>query len=456
VVINDDTLMVYVGEIEKPDTPTLQSAFGTTPPHPSNNEDSAAWFDGFGANSNSEYFEVMVRIHRRMYEFGMYPYQAHWPVWYYGDPLTQDSSGYCVDGEFRYNERCESLLSEVPYSFLQTMGTYLFQTRPGVWAPCGVRQDRATPEEWQQVLQTFYSESKDYNLLSYVDEPFGTIWTDETKGLAATTMRAAYEYGNGFAATLPNLSYLDKLADWDAPLKRYIFNASQSSELPDATLLDNLPDGSDYWYYAVWNGFMYVDGKTGNRSEPADDLAEDMAIRCWQDGAGGLLYWRIISPEATSHWNDQAHWIDPTWKLSKRFWLLREDLFNLHAWLTAASALHGRETVAGYISGYHGEDIRYMLYQLCAIVEPSTVEEALRTYANHHQCISPNPDAALQKAIYAAGMVPTSNEFSYAHHDGTQWIGQRAESLTSPTNPTVFYVLVPEWGSVYQIPAEVD
>jgi hypothetical protein len=265
-------------------------------------------------------------------------------------------------------------------------------------------------------------------------------------------MRAAYEAGNGFAATLPNLGFLDKVHDRDITLSRYIFNASQGRELPDETLLASLP--SEYWYYATWNGFVYVDGKNGHPDHAADDLAEDMALLCWKDKAKGFLYWRIISPGAK--WNSQSHWIDPAYKFSKRFWLLREDVFGLHDWLTLASELHGRETVASYIDGYHGENIRYMLYQLCDNVEPIEVEDAMRTYANHYQCISPNPDAALQKSIYAAGMVPTSNEFNYQHHDGTQWIGQRAESLTSPANPTVFYVLVPDWGSVYQIPAEVD
>ena len=103
LTINGDPLTIFVSDVAKPAQPTLRSAFGTTPPHPSINEESAAWFEGHGANENHEYFEVMVRIHRRMFPFGMNPYQVHWPVWFNNAPLTQDSSGYCVVCNFQQN-----------------------------------------------------------------------------------------------------------------------------------------------------------------------------------------------------------------------------------------------------------------------------------------------------------------------------------------------------------------
>ena len=58
----------------------------------------------------------------------------------------------------------------------------------------------------------------------------------------------------------------------------------------------------------------------------------------------------------------------------------------------------------------------------------ATLEEALRKTAQKEQRIQFNRDAALQKAIFAAGFVPNSPEFPLSF-GGVDYIGQRSEHL---------------------------
>ena len=71
---------------------------------------------------------------------------------------------------------------------------------------------------------------------------------------------------------------------------------------------------------------------------------------------------------------------------------------------------------------------------------------ALLPSAERRQVIQFNPKAALQKRIFADGLVPNSPEFSVSV-GGTDYVGQRAESLQSRA-ARVYYVAVPEWGEV--------
>ena len=57
-----------------------------------------------------------------------------------------------------------------------------------------------------------------------------------------------------------------------------------------------------------------------------------------------------------------------------------------------------------------------------------------------------NPDAALQKAIYAAGFVPTSGEFDVTIA-GTAYRGQRAERL-SDGQVRVYFAVIGDWAHV--------
>lgn len=86
-------------------------------------------------------------------------------------------------------------------------------------------------------------------------------------------------------------------------------------------------------------------------------------------------------------------------------------------------------------------------------VEPPAPEKELRTLliekGQENQVIEFNPDAALQKQIFADGFVPNSSEFSVTH-EGTEYIAQRAEHLGSG-EVRVYYVSVGEWDKVQQV-----
>ncbi len=75
-----------------------------------------------------------------------------------------------------------------------------------------------------------------------------------------------------------------------------------------------------------------------------------------------------------------------------------------------------------------------------------TVGRALLPVAERRQVIQFNPNAALQKRIFADGLVPNSPEFSVSV-SGTEYVGQRAESLQSRAS-WAYYVAVPAWDEV--------
>jgi hypothetical protein len=62
------------------------------------------------------------------------------------------------------------------------------------------------------------------------------------------------------------------------------------------------------------------------------------------------------------------------------------------------------------------------------------------------QVIQFNPDAALQKRIFADGFVPNSGEFDITHQ-GVVYRGQRAERLDTG-EVRVYYAAVGDWENV--------
>ena len=66
-----------------------------------------------------------------------------------------------------------------------------------------------------------------------------------------------------------------------------------------------------------------------------------------------------------------------------------------------------------------------------------------------HQVIQFNPDAALQKRIFADGFVPNSPEFALTI-DGVNYICQRAEHLGTG-EVRVYHVIVGDWGNVQHV-----
>ncbi|MEZ4770898.1 MAG: hypothetical protein R2844_21080 [Caldilineales bacterium] len=85
--------------------------------------------------------------------------------------------------------------------------------------------------------------------------------------------------------------------------------------------------------------------------------------------------------------------------------------------------------------------------------EPAeTLEQALLAEAQRRQVIEFNPNAALQKQIFAAGFVPNSPEFELSHQ-GIAYVAQRAENLQTG-EVRVYYVPVGDWGNIaYQSPS---
>ena len=73
--------------------------------------------------------------------------------------------------------------------------------------------------------------------------------------------------------------------------------------------------------------------------------------------------------------------------------------------------------------------------------------------AEKRQVIEFNPQAALQKAIFAAGFVPNSPGFETVR-EGVRYIAQRAEHLNSG-EVRIYFVKVGDWGNVaYQVRAK--
>ncbi|MFN8471679.1 MAG: endo-1,3-alpha-glucanase family glycosylhydrolase [Anaerolineae bacterium] len=72
--------------------------------------------------------------------------------------------------------------------------------------------------------------------------------------------------------------------------------------------------------------------------------------------------------------------------------------------------------------------------------------DAVASEAQKKQVMQFNPDAALQKRIFADGFVPNSGEFTVSI-DGTQVTGQRAENLRDG-RVRVYYVRNGDWGNV--------
>ena len=75
-----------------------------------------------------------------------------------------------------------------------------------------------------------------------------------------------------------------------------------------------------------------------------------------------------------------------------------------------------------------------------------------RLAAEEAQAIQFNPDAALQKAIYAEGFdgfLPNSPEFDITH-DGVEYRAQRAEHLGTG-EVRVYYCVMGDWQNVYYV-----
>ena len=76
----------------------------------------------------------------------------------------------------------------------------------------------------------------------------------------------------------------------------------------------------------------------------------------------------------------------------------------------------------------------------------ATLQATLLAEAARRQVIQFNPNASLQKRIFADGFVPNSPEFEVEHGDA-RYVAQRAENLASG-EVRVYYVRSGDWGNV--------
>jgi hypothetical protein len=77
------------------------------------------------------------------------------------------------------------------------------------------------------------------------------------------------------------------------------------------------------------------------------------------------------------------------------------------------------------------------------------LDEALLWHGEQKQVIQFNPQAALQKAIFAANFVPNSPEFNVDWHD-RQYVAQRAENLANG-EVRVYYCKLGDWNNVRHV-----
>jgi hypothetical protein len=86
--------------------------------------------------------------------------------------------------------------------------------------------------------------------------------------------------------------------------------------------------------------------------------------------------------------------------------------------------------------------------------EPPTLEEKLIAKGDLLQVIQFNPDAALQKRIFAHDFVPNSSEFE-EEDQGITYVAQRAEHLGTG-EVRVYYVPMGHWDQVTYVVRDGD
>lgn len=97
---------------------------------------------------------------------------------------------------------------------------------------------------------------------------------------------------------------------------------------------------------------------------------------------------------------------------------------------------------SGLTGDVHFDDIYFGI-----VAKEPTLEEILMAEADARQVIQFNPQAALQKVIFAHGFVPNSPEFDITH-DLVPYRAQRAEHLGTG-EVRVYYAVHDKWDAVY-------
>ncbi len=147
-----------------------------------------------------------------------------------------------------------------------------------------------------------------------------------------------------------------------------------------------------------------------------------------------------ISPDVT----EERYWNSLLWYNDE---LMKDDYVDA-AMLFVVGAIHPWETFE-HLGGIVD---RLEAFQTDDGDEPDperTLAEELLTAAAEAQVIQFNPQAALQKRIFADGFVPNSGEFELGYN-GVSYVAQRAEHLGTG-EVRVYYVVKGNWSDVRHI-----
>lgn len=142
---------------------------------------------------------------------------------------------------------------------------------------------------------------------------------------------------------------------------------------------------------------------------------------------------------------------------------LRRVVAVVQRWSQATLGRHlrvlGHGEVPGQATACPGVNLQAVVRQLAAgggsaplpAPRPSSALLVAVDKVHRQQGITLNPTAALQRAIRADGLIPTTRELEVSDA-GETWVAQRAESMAGG-GATVYYVRKGEWAKVSKMPA---
>lgn len=123
----------------------------------------------------------------------------------------------------------------------------------------------------------------------------------------------------------------------------------------------------------------------------------------------------------------------------------REIIAAIRAYLGRSIPVRGHRDVPNNQTSCPGDKLEAAIPEMA--LNGRTLSAALRAEGDRQQVIFPNPNAALQKRIFADGFVPTSPEFKI-NHGGNVYVAQRADHLATG-EARVYACIDGDWGNVF-------
>ncbi len=439
--VGDDDVILNVGAVKAPDAPVLSTAFGT-------DVEPALWdryFGHFHAVTPIQRSDVIKRWHQKLHALGLTPYQPHWWLWIQGRGTTSESGQYYDGQEFSYGSGDEYLAAYGREFMVQSIGLYLRQTRPSVFAPNGVPQDQANLVSFYQAIARWQARTG-LKAWVHVDEAGGRYDTPTSMARVRRIAEAGAAAGVMVGGTAFSQSAVTRWADSRIHYGRYVLAHAKWDwqQTPPASVI---PSGAELWFYgAARHPAFYM--ATGGLP------AIQMVVDAWRFGAKGILYWAINRMDAGDEDQDPAMkltgnnvdiWMYPNFGLSLRAYYWREAL-SFHSLLVAVEKSKGRAAVQAALALLPDvEAVRRALLATAPLLD-NTLREAAKTVP----FVRINRQAALFASILRDGFIPTSNEFETTF-SGAQYIVQRAENAASG-EVRLYYVLRGHWAPVRWLP----